>query len=114
MGPDGQDVRECGLAKARYRMTGLIEIAEHHGLDNQLEQTVEECAELIQAIKKYKRYPANPTVYRNLIEEITDVEVMLEQIIYLLDISKQVDESASLKVHRELGRIEKKLKGLIK
>lgn len=95
-------------------MKGIIEIAEHHGIDNQLEQTVEELAELIVAVKKYKRYSGNPTVYRNLIEEIADVEIMLEQLIYLLDIGTSVDDVATLKVHRELQRIENKLRGMMK
>lgn len=48
--------------KGEKRMHNEIKkIAEHYGLSAQLDQTVEECAELIQAINKYKRKPEDST-----------------------------------------------------
>jgi len=58
-----------------------------YGLNFQLNMLMEECAELIQATNKYIRYnkeSAQPI--RNLSEEIADVEIMIEQIKYHLDL----------------------------
>lgn len=71
-----------------------IKNAEHYGYEAQSNQLVEECAELIQAVSKYRRArgtgqetPLKEQVaLDNLIEEIADVEIMLEQIKYLLKI----------------------------
>ena len=59
----------------------LKQIADHYGLDEQLNMLQEECAELIQAVSKYKRTGK----LGNLDEEITDVKILLKQIDYLLD-----------------------------
>ena len=58
----------------------LKQIAEHYGLDEQLNMLQEECAELIQAVNKYKR-----TRTTAIVEEMADVYVMLAQITYLLN-----------------------------
>lgn len=56
------------------------------GEDAQLDMLVEECAELIQAVNKYKRAKAQGVSIRvdnaknHLAEEITDVENMLFQV----------------------------------
>jgi len=75
-----------------------LDVADHFGYEIQSEQLVEECAELIQAINKYRRArgAGQPTVlseeaaFGNLIEEIADVESMLEQIKYLLKIPQEM------------------------
>ena len=59
----------------------LKQIADHYGLDSQLNMLQEECAELIQAVSKYRRTGK----LENLDEEITDVKILLKQIDYLLD-----------------------------
>lgn len=41
----------------------------------EMDMLVKECAELIQAIQKFKRYP----VVENVVEELADVEIMYEQ-----------------------------------
>ena len=71
----------------------LNQIAKHYGYEAQSNQLIEECAELIQAINKYKRATKEEVftekayvALNNLIEEITDVEIMLEQIKHLLAI----------------------------
>lgn len=68
--------------------------AEHYGYEAQSLQLVEECAELIQAVSKYRRVAAKGEDEKlialgNLIEEIADVEIMLEQIKYLLKIPEE-------------------------
>ena len=45
----------------------------------QMDIMVEECAELIKAFMKYRRYPNNPVVADNVCEEMVDVEIMIEQ-----------------------------------
>lgn len=91
-------------------------IAEHYGFGAQSNQLIEECAELIQAVNKYKRGitkcgqpldECNPyDLLVNLIEEIADVEVMLEQIKYLLDINEEdINAFKEFKINRTLGKM---------
>ena len=94
----------------------LKKIADHYGYEAQSSQLVEECAELIQAVSKYRRvtlgkgqpvadYKAT-IVMDNLIEEIADVEVMLEQVKYLLQIPQEDIEAVKLfKVNRTRERM---------
>lgn len=57
----------------------LKTIADHYGLDSQLNILQEELSELIQAVSKYRR--GDPS---HILEEIADVEIMLDQVKYLL------------------------------
>lgn len=96
-----------------------ILIADHYGFDFQSNQLIEECAELIQAINKYKRTHiggqplVRPVSARDqVIEEIADVEVMLCQIKHLLKIPEyQVEEFARRKIERTISRIVESIKG---
>lgn len=49
------------------------------GLDAQIDQTVEECAELIVALNKHARRSPKPGTLDNVLDEIADVEMMLAQ-----------------------------------
>lgn len=87
----------------------LNEIALHHGLDEQLEQTIEECAELIVAIQDYKRYGKKDdgfgTYYLAKIgEEVVDVRIMTEQLKMLIE-GFDFETYKSHQIERELGRI---------
>ena len=62
----------------------LTVIADHFGLDSQLNKTKEESAELIQAISKVKIEGFTPRRLSGFIEEIADVEIMIEQLKYLV------------------------------
>ena len=95
------------------------ENAKHYGYEVQSNQLVEECAELIQAVSKFRRATTGAgqpvadykkTVsLENLIEEIADVEIMLEQIKYLLHISEaELDEVKYFKVNRTRARMQSK------
>lgn len=78
-----------------------------YGKEPQCRQTMEECAELIQAINKFLRYP-NDKHYANLIEEIADVEIMLYQLKVMFNIDD--DQVLAFKVEkakREQERLEK-------
>ena len=54
-------------------------VAYKNGEETVLLLLQEECAELIQAISKYRRY-ANTIAWEAVIEELADVEIMLYQI----------------------------------
>lgn len=90
-------------------------IANHYGLAKQSRQLAEECAELIQATSKYMRFQENShaltvdwSYLQNICEEIADVEVMLEQIKYLLHINPEaIVEIKKNKIDRQLERIKK-------
>lgn len=86
----------------------LKQIADHYGLDEQLNILQEECAELIQAASKYRR-TKSPVI----IEEMADVYIMLAQIVYLLTkktVIVDVEDSIALimekKIRRQLERIK--------
>lgn len=93
-----------------------VEIARYYGFDAQTNQLIEECAELIQAINKYKRQflrgqpvreSGGKTPRDMIVEEIADVEVMLCQIKYLLHITDlEVEDIAENKIERTMMRME--------
>ena len=91
-----------------------IESAKYYGFDLQSNLLMEECGELIQAVNKYKRkIYSGLSVYTSLdklIEEIADVELMLEQIKALLNISeKYIETWKKEKVERTRMIIAKEL-----
>ena len=75
----------------------IQKIADYYGLDNQIDKTIEECAELIQALAKLESR-------ENTIEEIADVQIMLKQMLYLLDCEKEVEKVMEYKINRQLER----------
>lgn len=92
------------------------ETAKYYGYEAQSNQLVEECAELIQAVNKYRRVEVGlgqpvsedkkAVALENLIEEIADVELMLEQVKYLLQIPEEELDAVKLyKVNRTKERI---------
>lgn len=94
-------------------MTNL-DVADHYGYEIQSDQLVEECAELIQAVNKYRRargtgqavHISEKKAFANLVEEIADVESMIEQIKYLLHISDEDIKAVKLfKTNRIMGQI---------
>lgn len=93
------------------------ENAKYYGYEAQSNQLIEECAELIQAVNKYRRVAGigqpvdadkKEVALGNLVEEIADVEIMLEQIKYLLQIPEEDIEAIKIyKVNRTKERITK-------
>lgn len=86
-----------------------LDVADYFGYEIQSDQLVEECAELIQAVNKYRRArgTGQPTALSeeaalaNLIEEIADVESMLEQMKHLLKIPQEmIDKVKEVKTSR--------------
>lgn len=82
------------------------EVIQHYGLENQTDMLMEECAELIQAANKMKRYPEDHEARRNLIEEIVDVEIMIAQMKIGYKITKE--EITSLRMQKD-NRLFKRL-----
>lgn len=84
---------------------GLDNIAHVNGDDLTLTITSEECAELIQAITKVKRYGFHDEYEDNLHEEVADTLICITELVCLgyLDIDK-VAKYQELKIDRELER----------
>ena len=87
-----------------------LQNANFYGADRQLNQLIEECGELIQAVNKWKRFYFFDEVAWNpihsVMEEIADVEIMLEQVRWLLNLNdKTIDEIKISKVKRARNRI---------
>lgn len=89
-------------------------IADKYGFTAQANQTMEECAELIQALNKYIRFSGTGQTYipkfteeprDNVIEEIADVHIMLEQLKYLMDCNNAVKDMMQLKIERTIERM---------
>ena len=80
-------------------------IADYYGWDSQLRQLAEECCELsVESLHYIRERGAT----ERLSEEIVDVLIMIQQIIYLLgdDVERFV-KYAEFKIDRQLRRIEK-------
>jgi NTP pyrophosphatase (non-canonical NTP hydrolase) len=85
-------------------------IANHYGLDSQLNQLVEECGELLQAVGKYRRVTSHGQPVRtpmnvseaitNIAEEIADVEICLQEISYLLGCKEEMEDFVLKKLDR--------------
>lgn len=98
--------------KEEYRVNvrekqGLI--IDHYGFDNQLDQLIEECGELIVSISKNKRYALSESCidyYDNLIEELADVKNLIEQLELDSDYVRQgIEVMIEHKANREIERI---------
>ena len=88
----------------------LKEIADHYGEKAQLEQLIEESAELIVAVRKYlskKGVLTKEVLSFAVVEEIADVEIMTNQIKYLFGIRDDVEKIKAAKIERTLKRIER-------
>lgn len=72
-----------------------------NGPDAQMVVCMEECAELIKEISKYFRYGNKGP----LVEEIADVRIMLEQLVFYLDIQEKVDKMVEYKIDRIVDRL---------
>lgn len=89
-----------------------IRNAEALGKQTLLFQTQEECGELIKAIAKYNRTrgigqrteTTEETAYEDLIEEMADVEICLEQLIYLLNAKESVDQKKQIAFEKVVTR----------
>lgn len=91
----------------------IQKIAQTYGYDAQSRQCIEEMAELTQAINKlwringkdYKSAVRYTEVKDNLLEEIADVQIMIWQMQYLLNVD--VSPIIQNKLDRQMERIER-------
>jgi NTP pyrophosphatase (non-canonical NTP hydrolase) len=84
---------------------------EFFGAENQLYKTVEELAELQQAIIKYNLSDRNDLqkTFVNLIEEIVDVEIMLSQIKTIFNSENEIELYNQFK-NQKLEKLKKLIK----
>ena len=83
--------------------TRIMEIADHYGIEKQLHQLAEECSEL--AVEA--SHSARKGVTVKIIEEMADVLLMIEQVIYLSKIDKcDIEDCIEFKLNRQMKRIE--------
>lgn len=74
-------------------------IADHYGLKHQLVKCKEELGELIEAIDSFDE--------KAIVEEIADVEIMTEQLKYLMRTEPSVEIYKDYKIARQLRRISR-------
>ncbi len=97
--------------KKRQQKMKLRDIANYYGRATQSRQCIEECAELIQAINKWDRAQSSGDPEKvkkavgSIVEEIADVRIMLDQLIYLYGCSEEVDKMMDGKINRQIVRI---------
>ena len=93
------------LKYPQERILELDKIANINSDDLTLTITSEECAELIQAITKVKRYGFHDEYEDNLHEEVADILICITELVCLgyLDIDK-VRDYQKLKINREVER----------
>lgn len=103
----------------------IQKIVSRYGYDAQSRQCIEEMAELTQAINKFwrkdlhcsygalneDRLDRESEAYKNLIEEMADVEIMLEQMKELLFCGDKVNEIKEEKLERQIKRLKNGRKG---
>ena len=86
----------------------LEENIKAHGVNEETVIAMEECAELIQAISKVRRYGFGGQHKDNLIEEIADVDIVITELMMMFDISQ--DEFYNV-LDRKIKRIKNRLEG---
>ena len=93
------------LTVPHQKILKLNKVAHINGDDLTLTIASEECAELIQAITKVKRYGFHDEYEDNLHEEVADVLICITELVCLgyLDIDK-VAKYQELKIEREFER----------
>lgn len=89
-----------------------LEIIKHYGVGKQIDLLVEECAELIVAVSKFRRARITDLGFElnyNLVEEIADVENLIEQIkLDRPEVTRLIETIKETKINRQLHRIMKK------
>lgn len=87
-------------------------IAEHYGLNHQCNKLLEEMSELSVAIYHVNRNRGQPVQvvaegFDNFIEELIDVDILMEQIKYLLrELKDDMEKTRENKLNRQIKRIE--------
>ena len=83
----------------------VLEIAlDTYGFQNQSDILIEEMAELTKAIIKYRRYSTDKE-YLDMCEEIVDVSIMLQQMLFAT-YGKHFDDIVKSKIDRLAKRLD--------
>ena len=89
-----------------------FEIADYYNPNEQIDVLIEEMSELTKALLKNRRARNThneeliKATEENIIEEAADVEIMIQQIVYLGDFEEGVLGFMETKLDRQLERIE--------
>ena len=86
----------------------IKQIADHYKLEHQLKKTLEELSELSQEIRDYLfdyQMKLDDITACRIVDEIADAKIMLEQLEYLLEIKKEVEERIVFKLNRQIKRM---------
>lgn len=83
----------------------LHTIADYYGLRAQMQKTVEETGEMLAELGRLMLDGENGAVRRSFLEEAADVEIMLDQLKYLLDAEVFCEAERQWKIERQLDRI---------
>ena len=82
----------------------------YHGIEQETTIAMEECSELIQAISKCKRYGCINKYRENLIEEMTDILIMIDELKMIYQISDvDISDIRQYKMNRQSYRIKNNL-----
>lgn len=94
----------------RTQKSKCRQIAERYGIQNQERQAVSELAELLEVLTRRPNQRGQNWRER-LIDEISDVKIMIQQLLTLHDIDPEtISEQIDFKLNRQLGRMEKEKK----
>lgn len=88
----------------KTELVGIINKLASRDIWEQLNQTQEECAELIAAINHFRRGKKGDR-YQDLCAEVADVKIMIEQLCIILD-RDSIDKIMIEKLSRAKERIE--------
>lgn len=81
----------------------IKKIADHYGIKRQMHQLAEECSEL--AVEA--SHSARKGVTVKIIEEMADVLIMIEQVVYLAKINMcDIEDCINYKLERQMERIK--------
>lgn len=84
-------------------------IADHHGIHSQLIKLIEEMSEVAKEITKLLNSKDDKVIldiYRNTLpEELADLRLVYDQIVYLMDCKEKVEAMRNYKVMRQIRRI---------
>ena len=84
----------------------IYTIADHYGKESQIDQTLEELAELATALHHLKKKPDSETILDNVHEEMADVYIMIYQLMHLIDPEFETIGWMEHKVERQIERFK--------
>ena len=90
-----------------FKNSVIIKAVDTYGEDSQINMAVEEMSELIKALMKLRRNDVDKKeIFRNIAEEIADVEIMLEQLKLIFNCFSLVETEKEFKINRLAKRLE--------